>query len=382
MAMQPNRSLTGAASRQGGLLGMLGAWLRPQPTGGAATPPASEPSVQALLDRLALSGKPASGKAPALTDPAALQAFQTLTRPGQAASVQPAGWQALAKDWARLSPTSRTQMAAQLKAAGVTVDAGADGRYVSFSANGLRVIAEPATNRLRRTQGDTVLGYENGKLAVAMKVQGDRVEVTSSHGRQTWVAGVGQGYQDGLPVAPRFAPAVPGESPRVPWDNALSNDLDEPDWGNGTRMDQYAPAYDDAVEEMGGTVVEPSDPKARPADLYNCHSFATTGGAGDLFDPFLRESHPHWLNNPMHRLTNGPFAQLQDWQRVHPGDVLVYRTDDGKVTHTGVVREVDAQGNPTLVESKFGILGRYLHEPFDVPVQYGGPAEYFRPEGA
>jgi hypothetical protein len=253
---------------------------------------------------------------------------------------------------------------------------------VSFTANGLRVIAEPGTNRLRRTQGDTVLCYQGEALVQAMKVQGDRVEVSTRDGKQTWFAGVGQGYRDGLPLMPRYAAEVPGEAPREPWASELSNDLDEPEWGADTQMDVYAPAYDEAVAETGGSVLEPSNPQARPADLYNCHSYATTGGQGDLFDPFLRESHPHWLNNPMHRLTNGPFAQLQAWQRVHPGDVIVYRSPDGKVTHTGVVRKVDEQGNPSLVESKFGVLGRYLHEPFDVPAQYGGPAEYFRPEGA
>lgn len=383
MGIQSNRSLTATAPRSGGLLSRIGAWFSSKPTGGAAAPKPAEPSVIDLLDRLSLAGQGASRPAAgALSDSRAQQAYQQLLTPGQATHVTPAGWQALAQQWGALTPAARAQLTGALKAAGVTAEVGADGRYVSFRTNEVRVIAEPATQRIRRTEGNSVLGYEGTALAVSMTIQGDTVDVTTRRsGRQTWQAGVGQGWQDGLPIAPRFAREVPGEAPREPWASALSNDLEEPEWGADTRMDAYAPAYDDAIEAMGGDVLEPANARARAADLYNCHSFATTGGQGDLFDPFLRESHPHWLNNPMYRLTNGPFAQLQDTQRVHPGDVIVYRKD-GKVTHTGVVRAVDAQGNPSQIESKFGVLGRYLHEPFDVPAQYGGPGEFFRPAGA
>jgi hypothetical protein len=146
-------------------------------------------------------------------------------------------------------------------------------------------------------------------------------------------------------------------------------------------MDDYGPAYDEAVLNTGGRVIEPTDPDEPAQDLYNCHSFALTDGQGDLFDPFMRETHPHWLNNPLNQLTTGAWGQVQPTQKVHPGDAVVYYKD-GKPTHTGVVRQVDAQGNPTLVESKFGVLGRYIHEPFDVPGQYGAPTAFYRPESA
>jgi hypothetical protein len=335
--------------------------------------------VQDLLDRLSVVNS--RGRQAGLSDPQALQALQQLATPGHATQVSPAGWEALAKQLSGLNATARAPIVAQLKAGGVQVDMGTDGRYVNFSSKDLRVIAEPSSNRIRRTQGDTVLCYQGTALAVAMKVKGNQVDVTTRNGTQTWVGGSGQGYQDGLPIAPRFAPAVPGEAPRTPWAAAEQDDLVEPAWNAGTRMSDYAPAYDQAVEATGGTVVQPANAATRAADLFNCHSFATTGGQGDLFDPFMRETHPHWLNNPMYRLTNGPFTQLQTWQQVHPGDVVVYRKD-GAVTHTGVVREVDANGNPTLIESKFGTLGLYEHQPFDVPGSYGEPTEFFRPDQA
>jgi hypothetical protein len=374
MGLSPNRSLTVGPTRSGGLLSRLGSWFKPK-SGGA--PAAPQPAgIQDLLDRLTLT-QPATGPV-ALADPAAAQAARQLSVPGQALSVTPAGWEALATQFQRLGAADRTRLASQLAAGGVKVDAGTDGRYVSFTANGLRVTAEPATQRLRRTQGDTVLGYEGSALVTAMKVAGDKVEVTTAEGKQTWVAGAGQGYEDGLPIAPRFAAPVPGEAPRNAWATPPSDDLVEPTWTTGTRMAEYGPAYDQAMAATGGAVVQPTQPNAAATDMYNCHSFATTGGQGDLFDPFMRETHPHWLNNPMYRLTNGPFAQVADTQRVHPGDVVVYRKD-GVVTHTGVVREVDADGNPSLVESKFGTLGLYEHEPFDIPASYGEPSAFYRP---
>lgn len=386
MGLQPNRALTGGAARPGGLFGLLESWFKP--TGRGATGPGgapaaagvpAQPSLQDLLDRLNLTG--GRGQSAAVTDPTALTVLRQLSRPGQTLAVTPAGWEALAKQWTTLTPTARAQVTAQLRAGGVAVSAGTDGRYVSFSSNDLRVTADPSTNRIRRTQGANVLCYQGPALVQAMKVNGDRVDVTTRAGTQTWYASTGEGFANGLPVTPRMAAPVPGEPPRRAWAAAGADDLVEPPWSADTPMSTYAPAYDQAVEATGGTVVKPATVNTPPADMYNCHSFATTGGQGDLFDPFMRETHPHWLNNPMYRLTNGPFAQLEDGQQVHPGDVVVYRKG-GVVTHTGVVKQVDADGNPTTIESKFGTLGLYDHAPFDVPAEYGEPSQFFRPESA
>jgi hypothetical protein len=44
-----------------------------------------------------------------------------------------------------------------------------------------------------------------------------------------------------------------------------------------------------------------------------------------------------------------------------PGDVIVYRSSSGQVVHSGLVRFAD--GDLLLVESKWGMLGRFLHKP-------------------
>jgi hypothetical protein len=44
-----------------------------------------------------------------------------------------------------------------------------------------------------------------------------------------------------------------------------------------------------------------------------------------------------------------------------PGDVIVYREPAGSAVHSGLVRFVD--GTTTLIESKWGELGRFIHAP-------------------
>ena len=52
----------------------------------------------------------------------------------------------------------------------------------------------------------------------------------------------------------------------------------------------------------------------------------------------------------------------------HPAvnDVVVYRGGEGTILHTGMVRGVLDDGT-VLVESKWGLEGRYLHRPEDQP---------------
>lgn len=61
-----------------------------------------------------------------------------------------------------------------------------------------------------------------------------------------------------------------------------------------------------------------------------------------------------------------------------PGDVIVYRSSNGAIQHSGVVRFAD--GDQILVESKWGAFGRYIHAPADQPYSdrwayYHGPRD-------
>jgi hypothetical protein len=80
-------------------------------------------------------------------------------------------------------------------------------------------------------------------------------------------------------------------------------------------------------------------------DESNCHGWVFAGGrfqiASAQVDLILRENGYQEIHDP------------------RPGDLVVYRTN-GAVAHTAVVRYV-ADGQPPLVEGKWGALGIYIH---------------------
>jgi hypothetical protein len=84
---------------------------------------------------------------------------------------------------------------------------------------------------------------------------------------------------------------------------------------------------------------------------YNCHGWVFTGGR------FAVES-----EDVATILKDNDYQVVQ---QPSPGDVVVYRDERGAVVHTGLVRI--ASGDLVLVESKWGMLGRYLHKLWDQP---------------
>jgi hypothetical protein len=94
---------------------------------------------------------------------------------------------------------------------------------------------------------------------------------------------------------------------------------------------------------------------------YNCHGWIFTGGQyalrSDDIPSILADNHYQPVDEPQ------------------PGDLIIYREATGKISHTGMVRSVMAEGM-VLIESKWGPLGRFLHSPDDQP--YGLEHTYYR----
>lgn len=94
---------------------------------------------------------------------------------------------------------------------------------------------------------------------------------------------------------------------------------------------------------------------------HTCHGWTFTGGkylvSGHDIDLILKE--------------NG-YAEVTE---PAPGDVIIYRDEDGQVMHSGVVRVADGKGL-TMIESKWDLLGRYLHAPDVQP--YSQQFTYYR----
>jgi hypothetical protein len=86
---------------------------------------------------------------------------------------------------------------------------------------------------------------------------------------------------------------------------------------------------------------------AGPNRDCNCHGWAFTGGRYAI----RGQDVPTILND------NGYTAVREP----RPGDVVIYASKDGTITHTGLVQLVDRSRDLVLVESKWGPLGIYLH---------------------
>jgi hypothetical protein len=109
------------------------------------------------------------------------------------------------------------------------------------------------------------------------------------------------------------------------------------------------------AEKPGVVRTGPPDP------TYNCHGWVFAGGLGWVYpesvDQILRENGYHVVVQP----------------RV--GDVICYRDESDLPMHTGIVHATSIDGQ-ILIESKWGLMGRYIHGPADQPC--GSNYRYYR----
>ncbi len=101
--------------------------------------------------------------------------------------------------------------------------------------------------------------------------------------------------------------------------------------------------------------------RAAPDYRYNCHGWVFTGGE------YLLRGHQveQILQDNGYAVTDKP----------QPNDLVIYRSTDGTIVHTGLVRSVLEDGT-VLEESKWGLDGRFLHRPEDTP--YSRTFAYYR----
>jgi len=99
---------------------------------------------------------------------------------------------------------------------------------------------------------------------------------------------------------------------------------------------------------------------------YNCHGWVFAGGR-------------HWVRGAYVEqiLKENGYKQVY---RPQPGDVVVWRDEVGKVVHTGLVHSLSLEGR-VLVESKWGVLGRYIHTPNEHCYQHTSFTYYHSPRG-
>ena len=95
--------------------------------------------------------------------------------------------------------------------------------------------------------------------------------------------------------------------------------------------------------------------------LANCHGWVFTEGRfllkGIDVDRILCENHYFVVKEPA------------------PGDIVIYRSINGKILHTALVQGILRDGT-VITESKWGVDERFLHLPSDQP--YSSIFEYYR----
>jgi hypothetical protein len=105
---------------------------------------------------------------------------------------------------------------------------------------------------------------------------------------------------------------------------------------------------------LSNKVIERTDPDP----THNCYGWVFTAGRYwvpfDMVDGILTD--------------NG----YEPVPRPSKGDLAMYRNDSGELVHAGIVVLADES---TLIESKWGPLGRYLHLPDDQP--FGGKCTFY-----
>ncbi|MBI5759637.1 MAG: hypothetical protein HZA46_14050 [Planctomycetales bacterium] len=123
---------------------------------------------------------------------------------------------------------------------------------------------------------------------------------------------------------------------------------------------------DDVAEiERGTLAIEMFDHQiirlGSPDNVSNCHGWIFTGGQYGI----------HGREVERILLDNG-YVEVPD---VLAGDLVIYRTPEGEIEHTDVVRLMGADGL-ILVESKWGAIGVYIHPPEATP--FGSNFSFYR----
>jgi hypothetical protein len=107
-------------------------------------------------------------------------------------------------------------------------------------------------------------------------------------------------------------------------------------------------------------------PRTGPSPVYNCHGLTFASRRTRIFEG----------RDVQRILSDDAWLQVND-KDVLPGDIVVYVSDDGDLSHSGIVIKITELGAP-LICSKWGSAGEYIHLATDTPSIYQGIKKYYR----
>jgi hypothetical protein len=128
----------------------------------------------------------------------------------------------------------------------------------------------------------------------------------------------------------------------------------------------YALANYSGIQPVNYVHLNHSSEVLLPTRRYNCWGFT--------FNP--RQCWISW-GTDVQNILNANGTQVFP-PNLRLGDVICYRDNENVITHTGRVWSTDASGQATLIQSKWGEWGEYLHAPLTVPSGYGTNVTYWR----
>jgi hypothetical protein len=111
-------------------------------------------------------------------------------------------------------------------------------------------------------------------------------------------------------------------------------------------------------------------PRTGASLKYNCHGLTFASRRTGIFEPSLISL----------ILSEDGYLELPDADAVLPGDLVIYYSDDGDPSHSGIVLE--RKQSPGLYDpwvlSKFGKGPEFIHRLWDVPPIYGRNPIFYR----
>lgn len=107
--------------------------------------------------------------------------------------------------------------------------------------------------------------------------------------------------------------------------------------------------------------------RTQPSGIYNCHGLTFASRRARIFE----SSQVNLI------IQEDKYDEIQKKDTL-PGDVVLYISNDGDISHSGIVLE----NNPMLVSpmicSMWGFAGEFIHGLYDCPKIYGTNHKFYR----
>ena len=108
--------------------------------------------------------------------------------------------------------------------------------------------------------------------------------------------------------------------------------------------------------------------RTKPSPIYNCHGLTFAS----------RRTRIEKSSDLQIILKDDEYIEIHSFDKLMPGDVVIYYSESGDPNHSGLVVEIDDKLNLPIICSKWGTAGEFIHTLNDCPKHYGPQTKFFR----